>query len=172
MILQPFANLLKRTQNPDNFKKGIDMIVSFRDTIPEQYRQMIAAYFNGMILNGIAASKQSKGLTMQADYAKSKIPVKAKAPENVVVPAETLQKYTGEYYLSEETVQVKMKDGKTLTLTIPEQPEMELTPVSGNKFAVKYMDDYTIEFTSGDKGEITGFTLTAPGGEEKATKKK
>jgi len=49
---------------------------------------------------------------------------------------------------------------------------MELTPVSGNKFAVKYMDDYTIEFTSGDKGEITGFTLTAPGGEEKATKKK
>jgi len=49
MILQPFANLLKRTQNPDNFKKGIDMIVSFRDTIPEQYRQMIAAYFNGMI---------------------------------------------------------------------------------------------------------------------------
>jgi hypothetical protein len=49
---------------------------------------------------------------------------------------------------------------------------MELNPVSGNKFAVKYMDGYTIEFTSGDKGEITGFTLTAPGGEEKATKKK
>jgi hypothetical protein len=125
-----------------------------------------------MILNGIAASKQSKGLTMQADYAKSKIPVKAKAPENVVVPAETLQKYTGEYYLGEETVQVKMKEGKTLTLTIPEQPEMELTPVSTNKFAVKYMDGYSIEFTSGDKGEITGFTLTTPGGEEKATKKK
>jgi hypothetical protein len=39
------------------------MIVSFRDTIPEQYRQMITPYFNGMILNGIATSKQSKGLT-------------------------------------------------------------------------------------------------------------
>jgi len=71
------------------------MIVSFRDTIPEQYRQMIAAYFNGMILNGIAASKQSKGLTMQADYAKSKIPVKAKAPENVVVPAEPCRSIQG-----------------------------------------------------------------------------
>jgi len=89
---------------------------------------MIAAYFNGMILNGIAASKQSKGLTMQADYASQRYLLRQKRLKNVVVPAETLQKYTGKYYLSEETVQVKMKDGKTLTLTIPEQPEMELTP--------------------------------------------
>jgi hypothetical protein len=50
--------------------KGIDMIVSFRDTIPEQYRP----FLNGMILNGIATSKQSKGMTEQADYVKSKLP--------------------------------------------------------------------------------------------------
>jgi aminopeptidase N len=76
MVLQPFANFLKRIKNPANFMKGIDMIVSFRDTIPEKYRLMITPFLNGMILNGIATSKQSKGMTEQADYVKSKLPGK------------------------------------------------------------------------------------------------
>jgi hypothetical protein len=54
------------------------MIVRFRETIPEQYRQQVEVYFNVMILSGIAASKQSAGLTEQAEYVKSKIPVKTK----------------------------------------------------------------------------------------------
>ena len=59
------------------------MIVSFRDTIPQQYRQQILSYFNGMILNGIASSKEKSGLTEQSEYVKSKIAVKpeAEAPE-------------------------------------------------------------------------------------------
>jgi Aminopeptidase N len=73
-ILVPFSNYLKRVKNPENFRKGIDMIVSFRDTIPDQYRQQIISYFNSMILNGIAASKQKAGMTEQADYVKSKLP--------------------------------------------------------------------------------------------------
>ena len=82
-LLQPFANYLKKVKNPDNFRKGIDMIVSFRDTIPRQYRQQILSYFNGMILNGIASSKEKFGLTEQSEYVKSKIAVKpeAEAPE-------------------------------------------------------------------------------------------
>ena len=81
MILQPFANYLKRIKNPENFRKGIDMIVSFRDTIEQEDRQQIAAYFNFMILSGIASSKQSKGLTEQADYVKSKLPGNTKSNE-------------------------------------------------------------------------------------------
>jgi aminopeptidase N len=73
MLLQPFSNYLKRIKNTDNFKKGIDMIVRFRDTIPDEYVQQFQSYFNGMILNGLATSKQSMGLTNQADYVKSKI---------------------------------------------------------------------------------------------------
>jgi aminopeptidase N len=82
-LLQPFANYLKKVKNPDNFRKGIDMIVSFRDTIPQQYRQQILSYFNGMILNGIASSKEKSGLTEQAEYVKSKMAIKseAEAPE-------------------------------------------------------------------------------------------
>ena len=59
-ILQPFADYLKRTSNPDNFKQGIDMIVTFRDTVPEQYRQMLTPYFNGMILNSIAGANSQR----------------------------------------------------------------------------------------------------------------
>jgi aminopeptidase N len=81
MILQPFANYLKRIKNPVCFKKGIDLIVRFRDTIAEEDRQQIAAYFNFMILSGIASSKQSGGLTEQADYVKSKLPGNTKSPE-------------------------------------------------------------------------------------------
>jgi hypothetical protein len=163
---------LKRIKDPVKFKKGIDMIVSFRDTIPKQYRERIDPFFNGMILNGIASYKQSKGMTEQADYVKSKLPVKAKSPDTVNIPSETLQKYVGEYELDGEPVNVTLKNGKTLYLTIPGQPEMELAPVSVNKFAVKFMDGYSIQFNSNDKGEVIELVFTSPGGESKAPKKK
>ena len=172
MILQPFANFLKRIKDPVKFTKGIDMIVRFRDTIPQQYRPQIDPYFNGMILNGIAASKESKGMTEQADYVKSKLPGKAKAKVTVEVPSESLQKYTGSYDYDGTTVQVTLKDDKTLFLNIPEQPEMELTPVSKGKFGIKNMESSSIEFTVNDKDEVTEFVFKSPGGEEKATKKK
>ena len=172
MVLQPFANFLKRVKNPTYFKKGVDMIVSFRDTIPMQYRQMIAPYLNGMILNSIASSKQSKGMTEQADYVKSKLPGNQKTSESATVPSETLKKYTGEYDFSGTVYQVVLKDNKSLFLTVSGQPEMELSVLSGAKFGIKFMEGYSIEFTSGEKGEVTGFILSSPGGEMKATKKK
>lgn len=171
MILQPFANMLKRIKNTANFKRGIDMIVSLRDTIPQQYRQQIAPYLNGMILNGIASSKQAKGLTEQADYVRSKLPVKAKPAVPVEITTGTLQKYTGDYDLQGSAVKVVLKDNKTLILTMPGQNDMELIPVSAEKFSVKYMDGYSVTFNSNDKGDITGFVLSAMEQEVKATKK-
>jgi aminopeptidase N len=172
MVLQPFANLLKRTKNNENFMKGIDMIVHFRDTIPQQYRQMMDPYFNGMILNSIAASKQSKGMTQQSDYVKSKLPVKTKGPEPAVVQTESLQKYTGEYDFEGTTVKVNLKDTNTLILVVPEQPEMELVPVSKGRFSIKFMEGYSIEFTASDKGDITELIFKSPDEEVKAPKKK
>ena len=72
-LLQYFSNYLKKVNNPENFRKGIDMIVEFRDAIPEEFSEQILPYLNGMILNGIASSKQQAGMTEQADYVKSKI---------------------------------------------------------------------------------------------------
>jgi len=171
-VLQPFANLLKRTKNTENFKQGIDMIVHFRDTIPEQYRQMLNPYFNGMILNSLMMSKQSKGMTEQADYVKSKLPVKAKSSESPAVPAESMQKYTGEYDLNGTNSKVTLKDDKTLILASPGSPEMELVPVSKGKFSIKFMEGYSVEFNSNDKGEVTELVIKSAGQEVKATKKK
>ena len=172
MVLQPFANLLKRTENTVSFMKGIDMIVRFRDTIPKQYRQQIDPYLNGMILNGIAMSKQSKGMTDQADYVKSKLPGKTKAPEVSILPGETLQKYTGEYDFEGTMVKVTLKDDTTLKLAIPEQPDMELVLVSKGKFTIKYMEGYSIEFTANEKGDITELLFNSPDEQVKASKKK
>ncbi|MGD0341426.1 MAG: M1 family aminopeptidase [Bacteroidales bacterium] len=80
-IMQPFASYLKKIKNTDNFKKGVDMIVSFRESVPEQYRQQVLFYFNNIILNGIATSKEKTGLTEQAEYVKSKITEKGQAPK-------------------------------------------------------------------------------------------
>ncbi len=171
-ILQPFANFLKRVKNSANFSKGIDMIVRFRDTIPKQYRQQIEPYFNGMILNGIAMSKQSAGMTEQADYVKSKLPGKTKPAAVAELPKENLQKYAGEYDYNGTIAKVILKDDKTLYLVFPGQPEMELTPLSKTKFALKYMEGYSVEFTSNEKSEITELMFNSPDGQIKASKKK
>ncbi len=148
------------------------MIVSLRDTVPVQYRQQIDPFINGLILNGIVMSKQSQGMTDQADYAKSKLPVNPKPPVAITVPVETLQKYTGEYDLNGSPVSIALKEDKTLVLSIPEQPEMELVPVSKDKFGIKFMDDYSISFNENANGEVTDFMLKSPDGVVKALKKK
>ena len=125
-----------------------------------------------MILNGVAASKQSMGLTEQADYVRSKMPVRAQAKPDFMVPAETLQKYTGEYEFNAALIKVELKDNKTLTLTFPGQPEMELVPLSLTKFQVKLMEDYIITFITDSNNEVTSLSLLSGGEEIKAAKKK
>ncbi|HEX7410588.1 MAG TPA: M1 family aminopeptidase, partial [Bacteroidales bacterium] len=172
-LLPPFANFLKRVKNTANFKKGIDMIASFRDTIPKQYRQQVIPYIDGMILNGIAMAKQSSGMTEQADYVKSKLSVKTEAQAAFEVTEETMQKYPGDYETKDGTIKVVLlKDGKTLNLISTGGPAMELTPLSKDKFTVKYMDGLSVEFTINEKDEVTEMLLTMPGGQVKASRKK
>ena len=170
-VLQPFANFLKRVNNTANFEKGIDMIASFRDTIPEQYRDQVLQYINGMILGSIASTKQKEGKTEQADYVKSKLP-QSKAEATFEVPVETLQKYTGEYELDGSLVKLVLKGDKVLTMISTNSPEMELFPVSKDKFSIKYMDGLSVEFTINEKGDVADLKLTTPNGQMIAPKKK
>jgi aminopeptidase N len=80
-LVESFAKYLKRVKTTDNFKHGLDLIASFRDETPEQYRQYVLPYLNGRIIKGIAEYKQKEGLTEQADYANSKLPPEPKEPE-------------------------------------------------------------------------------------------
>ncbi len=170
--LELFTNYLKRIKDTDKFRKGIDIIVSFRDTIPEEYKEEVIPYFNGMILNGIATSKQSEGLTEQANYVRSKLPDIPTAKVAFEVPAEVLQKYTGEYELTRGIVKVLLKGDKTLMLVFDNTPEMELVPVSNTDFVVKYMEDISVKFSLIDNNKTAEMVLTTPNGEMKATRKK
>jgi aminopeptidase N len=170
-LLQPFSDFLKRVNDTVNFKKGVDLIVSFRDTIPEVYRHRFEQYFNGMILNGIMHSKQSAGLTAQADYVTSKIPARVKPVVTVNLSADYLQKLSGDYDYSGTDLKVIVKNGTSLNLEFPGESEIELNAVSKIRFALQFMEGYYIDFTFDDKGVVTGLTFVTPDGEVKATKK-
>jgi aminopeptidase N len=73
-LLQPFSGYLKKIRNTENFKKGIDMIVKTRESLPPEYGSQFKGYFNN-ILNSIAAARKAMGLTEQEDYVKSKVVV-------------------------------------------------------------------------------------------------
>src|SRR5450759_2873433 len=111
-------------------------------------------------------------MTEQAEYVKSKLPGKAKTPAVPDLPVENLQKYTGEYDNNGTIIKVALKDDKTLNVIFAGQADMELTPVSRAKFAVKFMEGYSVEFTINDKGDVSELVFHSPGGEIKAPKKK
>jgi hypothetical protein len=149
------------------------MIVAFRDSFPEKYRKQLSPYLNGMILNSIATSKQSAGMTEQADYVYSKLPAALKSGSTFEVAIESLQKYTGEYTDSNsKIIKLVLKDDKTLNFIIPDGPVMELVPLSKNKFSVKYMDGITVEFVLNRKDEVAELLFTSPGVQQKAIKTK
>ncbi|MFY8167140.1 MAG: M1 family aminopeptidase [Sediminibacterium sp.] len=56
-----FSQLLINTNDPVKFKKGIDLIVEFRESIPSSYRSQTDPYFNGKILGALLKAKKTKG---------------------------------------------------------------------------------------------------------------
>jgi len=59
--LQPFGEYLAKINNTEKLKKGVDMIVSFRDKIPAAYQSQLTPYINMVILKGIADKKNAAG---------------------------------------------------------------------------------------------------------------
>ena len=171
MTMPDFSNFLKRVKNSTSFRKGIDMIVNLRDSIPEQNRQMYLSFFNGSILNSIAIAKQASGMTDQADYVTSKLPA-PKEQTKFEVSVEKLKKYPGEYEFEGNIIKIMLSSDKVLKFNFVTEPEVELIPILLNKFAFKYMEDQSIEFICNEKDEVTEFVLTYTGGQLKAKKKK
>lgn len=71
-LLNSFAEFLGKITDMTKFRKGVDLIVAFRDAIPSQAREQTDPYINGMILGGIAGKKEAAGAKEMADYIKSK----------------------------------------------------------------------------------------------------
>ena len=69
-----FAQLLIKTADPVKFKKGIDLIVGFRDAIPQGYRTQTDPYFNGKILGMILKGKKDRAEQALVDMVTEVLP--------------------------------------------------------------------------------------------------
>ncbi len=95
-----------------------------------------------------------------------------RAPKPKEISKDSLQKYAGDYLLSGITLSVSIKNDKTLYMLVPGQPEYELVPVDTNKFSIKTLSGFTVQFNTNDKGEIIELLSIQPNGTFKATRKK
>ena len=73
MFLTSYAGLVGKVSNTNQVKRGVDLIVKFREAIPQAYRNRTDGVINGL-LNQIASKKAAEGQQEQADYVKSKLP--------------------------------------------------------------------------------------------------
>lgn len=78
--LQPFAQYLGKVIITEKFKKGVDLITSFRDGIPANYQSQTTPFINNVVLRSIVSQKTSalKGsdagnIQQQLDYLKAQI---------------------------------------------------------------------------------------------------
>ena len=112
--------------------------------------------------NIVSASMPLEGTVKPIEFAKS---VKAKA-----VSKDSLQKYTGDYALAGLVVKVYIKGENTLYVFVPGQPEYELVATDKDKFVLKSLKGYSVQFTGNAKGEISEMTFIQPNGSFKATR--
>jgi hypothetical protein len=96
----------------------------------------------------------------------------AKTQKPKEIGKDSLQKYVGEYDLGGVIAKVSMKNDKTLYLFVPGQPEYELVPIENNKFSIKSLNGFTIQFNLNDKNEVTELLSIQPNGTFKGTRKK
>ncbi|MCX6205160.1 MAG: serine hydrolase [Bacteroidetes bacterium] len=95
-----------------------------------------------------------------------------KTPKPKEITVDDLKKYIGEYDLAGAAlVKVYIKNNKTLFVFVPGQPEYELVAVEKDKFSLKVLNGYFVQFDLTDKGVSTGLTFIQPNGNFKAKKK-
>ncbi len=81
-----------------------------------------------------------------------------------------LEPFTGQYDLDGKIAVVALKGEDTLTVALPNMPEMELAPYQGTEFKLKEMEMVRIEFKKDESGKVTGFDASQPGGVHSAKK--
>lgn len=95
-----------------------------------------------------------------------------KTPKPKEITKEELKQYVGEYELSGVTMKIFIKGDETLYLFVPGQPEYELAPIDKDKFSIKTLSGFTVQFNRSTKGDIIELLSIQPNGTFKATRKK
>lgn len=83
---------------------------------------------------------------------------------------EKLEEYTGSFEIMGATVKYYIKDN-SLRMFVQGQPEYELIPTGEDKFSVKDLSGYSVQFLRDDKKQVIAVNLIQPNGTFKATKK-
>jgi len=91
--------------------------------------------------------------------------------KEVQLTAQTIEKYTGEYDLAGTVVTVYNK-GNTLYALVPGQPDYELVSIGNDKFNLKIVQGYSMQFHADNTGKIIAVSFIQPNGTFKAEKKK
>ena len=116
---------------------------------------------------------------MNGDIAEAEIDLGVKDPVRFSRKAKlapvtnaSLQKYTGVYSFAGMDAKVHIKGDDQLMMDVPGQMDFTLVPVDKDKFALKGINGFTVEFNVNDKGEVLSLTSIQPNGRFKADKKK
>ncbi|SFQ24043.1 serine hydrolase [Parafilimonas terrae] len=91
-----------------------------------------------------------------------------------IIDSGSLKAYIGDYELAGAPVKLKVytKNDNKLYLFVEGQPEYELAPVDKDKFALKNMNGFTVQFNRNDKNEVIELLSIQPNGTFKAKKSK
>jgi CubicO group peptidase (beta-lactamase class C family) len=93
-----------------------------------------------------------------------------RTPVKINVDKDVLSQYVGEYELGGMIAKFYLKGGETLFLTVPGQPEYELIATSEDRFSIKNLDGFKIEFVKSGQ-VIQEAIFQQPNGNFKAKKK-
>jgi len=82
-----------------------------------------------------------------------------------------LRQFVGEYELGANKVTVRLREDNNLTLAIPGQSTQELAGLRGNKFALKGLSGFTVEFIVDSMGRVSQLAFYQPNGNFVAVRK-
>jgi aminopeptidase N len=73
VLMQQIAEMIGSMKDSTKIKKGITLITGFRDQIPENFKDQITPYINGMILQGLITKFKASGNTEIVEFIEANI---------------------------------------------------------------------------------------------------
>ncbi len=111
-----------------------------------------------------------ESVSMQLEPAVEEI-VFHRAPEKAMMERSFLEKFSGQYEYQGVIVTIALKGDKTLTATVPGQPEYELVPYRGTEFTLKGLQGFSVEFKLDESGNVVEASFIQPNGAVSMKKK-
>lgn len=95
----------------------------------------------------------------------------AKMPKEKPISKSELAEFEGTFTIATTEIKIYTKES-TLRMFVAGQPEYELVPTDRDKFSLKNINGFAVQFLRDDKGMINAINLIQPNGTFKADKKK